>query len=99
MPQTRFVLKKALALKKKVTVVVNKIDRPSARPDWVLDATFELFMDLGATDEQCDFPVVYASGVNGIAGMSPDEMAPDLQPMFDMIIKEVSRGAVTLRTL
>ena len=49
-------------------VVVNKIDRPAARPDWVVDSTFELFMDLGATDEQCEFPVVYASGVNGIAG-------------------------------
>lgn len=72
-----------------MAVVVNKIDRPSARPEWVLDATFELFMDLGANDEQCDFPVVYASGVNGIAGPTPTNLAPDLQPMFDMIINEV----------
>ncbi len=89
MPQTRFVLRKALHLEKKVVVVVNKIDRPSARPDWVVDHTFELFMDLGATDEQCDFPIVYASGVNGIAGMTPETMAADLGPLFDTIIKEV----------
>ena len=92
MPQTRFVLRKALLLEKKVVVVVNKIDRASARPEWVIDSTYELFMDLGATDEQCDFPVIYASGVKGVAGMKPDELAPDLQPLLDMIIKEVSRG-------
>ena len=62
MPQTRFVLRKALELQKRVVVVVNKIDRPAARPDWVIDSTFELFMDLGASDELCEFPVVYASG-------------------------------------
>jgi GTP-binding protein len=73
-----------------VVVVVNKIDRPAARPEWVVDSTFELFMDLGANDEQCDFPVVYASGVHGIAGTSPDAMAEDLQPLFEAIIKEVS---------
>lgn len=71
-------------------MVVNKIDRPAARPDWVVDSTFELFMDLGATDEQCDFPVVYASGVNGVAGNSPDTVAEDLQPLFEAIIKNVS---------
>lgn len=70
--------------------MVNKIDRPAARPDWVVDSTFELFMDLGATDEQCEFPVVYASGVNGIAGESPETLAEDLQPLFEAIIKNVS---------
>jgi predicted membrane GTPase involved in stress response len=72
-----------------VVVVVNKIDRPAARPEWVVDSTFELFMDLGATDEQCDFPVVYASGVNGIAGMAPTDLAADLQPLFETIVREV----------
>jgi GTP-binding protein len=94
MPQTRFVTKKALALNKKVVVVVNKIDRPAARPEWVVDSTFELFMDLGATDEQCDFPVVYASGVNGIAGMNPTDLAADLQPLFETIVREVAPPAV-----
>jgi GTP-binding protein len=94
MPQTRFVTKKALALNKKVVVVVNKIDRPAARPEWVVDSTFELFMDLGATDEQCDFPVVYASGVNGIAGMAPTDLAADLQPLFETIVREVAPPAV-----
>jgi GTP-binding protein len=89
MPQTRFVTKKALQLNKKVVVVVNKIDRPAARPEWVVDATFELFMDLGANDEQCEFPVVYASGVKGVAGPSPDELAEDLQPLFDMVVRSV----------
>jgi GTP-binding protein len=94
MPQTRFVTNKALALNKKVVVVVNKIDRPAARPDWVVDSTFELFMDLGATDEQCEFPVVYASGVNGIAGHSPDSMAETLVPLFETIVKEVAPPVV-----
>uniref|UniRef100_A0A383VSI0 Elongation factor Tu, chloroplastic n=1 Tax=Tetradesmus obliquus TaxID=3088 RepID=A0A383VSI0_TETOB len=94
MPQTRFVTKKALALNKKVVVVVNKIDKPAARPEWVVDSTFELFMDLGATDEQCDFPVVYASGVNGIAGMSPDTMSETLEPLFDTVVREVAPPAV-----
>lgn len=89
MPQTRFVTKKALQLNKKVVVVVNKIDRPAARPDWVVDSTFELFMDLGANDDQCDFPVVFASGVKGIAGSSVEAMAEDLQPLFAMIVKAV----------
>jgi GTP-binding protein len=65
MPQTRFVLGKALELDKQVLVVINKVDRPAARPDWVMDTTFDLFCDLGATDEQCDFPVIYASGLAG----------------------------------
>ncbi|GBF99190.1 hypothetical protein Rsub_11635 [Raphidocelis subcapitata] len=89
MPQTRFVLKKALLLNKKVVVVVNKVDRPSARPEWVVDATYELFMDLGATDEQCEFPVTYASGVKGVAGHSPDALAEDLQPLFELIVSAV----------
>eukprot|EP00878_Enallax_costatus_P000897 GHUV01001025.1.p1 GENE.GHUV01001025.1~~GHUV01001025.1.p1 ORF type:complete len:709 (+),score=211.80 GHUV01001025.1:186-2129(+) len=94
MPQTRFVTKKALALDKKVCVVVNKIDRPAARPDWVVDSTFELFMDLGATDEQCEFPVVYASGVSGIAGDSPDSLAEDLQPLFEAVVKNIAPPTV-----
>eukprot|EP00199_Chlamydomonas_sp_CCMP681_P001353 CAMPEP_0119107554 /NCGR_PEP_ID=MMETSP1180-20130426/11089_1 /TAXON_ID=3052 ORGANISM="Chlamydomonas cf sp, Strain CCMP681" /NCGR_SAMPLE_ID=MMETSP1180 /ASSEMBLY_ACC=CAM_ASM_000741 /LENGTH=678 /DNA_ID=CAMNT_0007093059 /DNA_START=94 /DNA_END=2130 /DNA_ORIENTATION=+ len=94
MPQTRFVLRKALALNKKVVVVVNKIDREAARPDWVIDHTFELFMDLGANDEQCDFPVIYASGFQGIAGLTPQTMATDLVPLFEMIVKEVKAPVV-----
>ena len=94
MPQTRFVLKKALELDKKVVVVVNKIDREGARPDWVVDTTFDLFCNLGATDEQCEFPVVYASGFQGIAGMEPDEMADNLEPLFETIINEVPKPMV-----
>ena len=89
MPQTRFVLKKALELNKKVVVVVNKVDRPAARTDWVIDQTFELFCDLGANDNQCDFPVVYASGLSGTAGMEPDKLSEDLEPLFDTIVREV----------
>eukprot|EP00192_Tetraselmis_astigmatica_P009211 CAMPEP_0117661198 /NCGR_PEP_ID=MMETSP0804-20121206/7412_1 /TAXON_ID=1074897 /ORGANISM="Tetraselmis astigmatica, Strain CCMP880" /LENGTH=687 /DNA_ID=CAMNT_0005468055 /DNA_START=254 /DNA_END=2317 /DNA_ORIENTATION=+ len=89
MPQTRFVLRKALALRKKVIVVVNKIDRPAARADWVIDRTFELFEELGADDEQCDFPVVYASGVNGVAGNEPEDLSEDLAPLFECIVNEV----------
>eukprot|EP00873_Tetraselmis_striata_P021349 jgi/Tetstr1/441613/TSEL_029840.t1 len=94
MPQTRFVLRKALALNKKVIVVVNKIDRDAARPDYVIDKTFELFVELGATDEQCDFPIVYASGVNGIAGPEPDNLAEDLGPLFKSIVSEVPAPTV-----
>uniref|UniRef100_A0A7S3RAJ0 Elongation factor Tu, chloroplastic n=1 Tax=Dunaliella tertiolecta TaxID=3047 RepID=A0A7S3RAJ0_DUNTE len=94
MPQTRFVLRKSLALNKKVVVVVNKIDREAARPDWVIDRTFELFMDLGASDEQCDFPVVYASGFSGISGLSLDNMAPDMDPLFQTIVKEIQPPVV-----
>ncbi|KAL2923642.1 putative elongation factor TypA-like SVR3 chloroplastic [Bienertia sinuspersici] len=87
MPQTRFVLKKALEFGHAVVVVVNKIDRPSARPDFVINSTFELFIELNATDEQCDFQVVYASGIKGKAGLSPEKLADDLGPLFESVIR------------
>ncbi|GAB2249408.1 hypothetical protein Droror1_Dr00012767 [Drosera rotundifolia] len=87
MPQTRFVLKKALEFGHAVVVVVNKIDRPSARPDYVINSTFELFIDLNATDEQSDFQVVYASGLNGKAGLHPETLADDLEPLFETIVR------------
>lgn len=87
MPQTRFVLKKALEFGHAVVVVINKIDRPSARPDYVINSTFELFIELNATDEQCDFQVIYASGLKGKAGLSPDNLADDLGPLFETIIR------------
>ena len=90
MPQTRFVLKKALSLGKKVIVVVNKIDRPMARPLEVVDGVLDLFIELGADDEQIDFPVVYASGRDGYATLSPDENGADLKPLFEMIVNEIS---------
>lgn len=90
MPQTRFVLKKALSLGKKVIVVVNKIDRPMARPLEVVDGVLDLFIELGADDDQIDFPVVYASGRDGYATLSPDEKGVDLEPIFEMIVKEIS---------
>lgn len=86
MPQTRFVLRQALEKGAKVIVVVNKIDRPAARPDYVVDATFDLFIDLGATEEQADFPIVYTRALEGMAGFSPDDLAPDLRPLFTTII-------------
>ncbi|HCY64593.1 MAG TPA: translational GTPase TypA [Oxalobacteraceae bacterium] len=89
MPQTRFVTRKALALGLKPIVVINKVDRPGARTDWVINATFELFDKLGATEEQLDFPVVYASGLNGYAGLTPDVREGDLQPLFDAVLKNV----------
>lgn len=89
MPQTRFVTSKAFERGLKPIVVVNKIDRPSARPDWVIDQVFELFDQLGATDEQLDFPVVYASALNGIAGNEPDELEEDMAPLFQMIVDKV----------
>ncbi|KVH94741.1 Elongation factor G, III-V domain-containing protein [Cynara cardunculus var. scolymus] len=87
MPQTRFVLKKALEFGHAVVVVVNKIDRPSARPEFVINSTFELFIELNASDEQCDFQAVYASGIKGMAGLSPDNLADDLGPLFETIIR------------
>ena len=89
MPQTRFVTQKALARGLHPIVVINKIDRPSARPDWVLDQTFDLFDRLGATDEQLDFPVVYASGLNGFAGLDADVRDGNMQPLFETIVDKV----------
>ncbi|MFV9474045.1 translational GTPase TypA [Advenella sp. RU8] len=89
MPQTRFVTKKALALGLKPIVVVNKIDRPGARPDFVINTTFDLFDKLGATEEQLDFPVIYASGLSGFAGLTDDVREGDMRPLFDAILKYV----------
>ena len=89
MPQTRFVTKKALALGLKPIVVVNKIDRPGARPDFAIDTTFDLFDKLGATDEQLDFPIIYASGLSGYAGLTDDVREGDMRPLFDAILKHV----------
>ncbi|HEU4852154.1 MAG TPA: translational GTPase TypA [Telluria sp.] len=89
MPQTRFVTRKALALGLKPIVVVNKVDRPGARAEWAINQTFELFDKLGATDEQLDFPVVYASGLNGYAGLTEDVRSGDMKPLFEAILKYV----------
>ncbi|AKJ68294.1 GTP-binding protein [Pandoraea thiooxydans] len=89
MPQTRFVTRKALALGLKPIVVVNKIDRPGARPDWVINQTFDLFDKLGATDEQLDFPVVYASALNGYASLDPSVREGDMRPLFEAILEHV----------
>ncbi|GAB3628491.1 GTP-binding protein [Pandoraea terrae] len=89
MPQTRFVTRKALGLGLKPIVVVNKIDRPGARPDWVINQTFDLMDKLGATDEQLDFPVVYASALNGFASLDSDVREGDMRPLFDAILKHV----------
>lgn len=89
MPQTRFVTQKAFQAGLNPIVVVNKIDRPGARPDWVVDQIFDLFDNLGATDEQLDFPIVYASALNGIAGNDPETMAEDMDPLFEAIVKYV----------
>ena len=89
MPQTRFVTQKALSRGLHPIVVINKIDRPGARPDWVLDQTFDLFDRLGATDEQLDFPVVYASGLNGYAGLDENAREGDLLPLFQTIVDKV----------
>lgn len=89
MPQTRFVLRKALELGLRVIVVINKVDRPSARLAEALNETFDLFIELGASDTQADFPVVYAIGLDGRAGLSAESMKDDLSPLFETIIKEV----------
>ena len=89
MPQTRFVLKKALGLGKKAVVVVNKIDRTGARPSEVVDEVLDLFIDLGADDEQLDFPVVYASARDGYACLDPNQKGTDMQPLFETIVKEI----------
>ncbi len=89
MPQTRFVTKKALALGLKPIVVVNKVDRPGARPDYVINATFDLFDKLGATEDQLDFPVIYASGLNGWASLKEGEVGTNLAPLFEAVLKHV----------
>jgi GTP-binding protein len=89
MPQTRFVTRKAFAHGLKPIVVINKIDRPGARPFWVLDQTFDLFHRLGATEEQLDFPVVYASALQGYAGLTPDLTSGDMTPLFETVLKYV----------
>ena len=90
MPQTRFVTMKAFARGLKPIVVLNKVDRPSARTHWVMDQVFELFDNLGATDEQLDFPVVYASGLNGISGYEADKLGTDMTALFQTIIDRVN---------
>ncbi|MBD3612419.1 MAG: translational GTPase TypA [Hydrogenovibrio crunogenus] len=96
MPQTRFVTEKALKQGLKPIVVINKIDRPGARPDWVLDQTFDLFDRLGATDEQMDFDVIYASGLNGFAGLEEDVREGDMTPVFKIITENVPAPDVDL---
>ena len=94
MPQTRFVLRKALTAGLRVIVVINKIDRPHARPAEVLNETFDLFIELGANDEQADFPVVYAVGMDGKAGYTAETLQDNLIPLFETIIKEVPAPTV-----
>ncbi len=89
MPQTRFVTRKALAQGLKPIVVINKIDRPGARPDWVINHTFDLFDKLGATEEQLDFPVIYASGLNGFAVINENDERKDMRPLFEAVLKHV----------
>ena len=96
MPQTRFVTQKAFALGLKPIVVINKIDRPGARPDWVVDQTFDLFDRLGATDEQLDFPIVYASAINGYAGLEHTITEGDMTPLFETIVEKVSPPPVDM---
>ncbi len=94
MPQTRFVTQKAFEKGLNPIVVINKVDRPGARPDWVVDQVFDLFDRLGASDEQLDFPVIYASALNGVAGPRPDQLADDMTPLFEMIVERVAPPAV-----
>ncbi|MFP4793931.1 translational GTPase TypA [Pasteurella multocida] len=96
MPQTRFVTQKAFAHGLKPIVVINKVDRPGARPDWVVDQVFDLFVNLGATDEQLDFPIIYASALNGVAGLEHDDLAEDMTPLFEAIVKHVEPPKVEL---
>jgi GTP-binding protein len=89
MPQTRFVTQKAFARGLNPIVVINKVDREGARPDWVVNEVFDLFDKLGANDEQLDFPIIYASAINGVAGLEADELAPDMKPLFEAIVEKV----------
>ncbi len=94
MPQTRFVTQKAFERGLRPIVVINKVDRPGSRPEWVADQVFDLFDRLGGTDEQLDFPIIYASAINGIAGTDPDDMAEDMTPLFQMIVDHVEAPKV-----
>ena len=96
MPQTRFVTQKAFQQGLSPIVVINKIDRPGSRPDWVMDQVFDLFDSLGATDEQLDFPVMYTSAINGIAGPSPDNMSENMDPLFEALVEHVKAPDVDL---
>ena len=96
MPQTRFVTQKAFEKGLKPIVVINKVDRDDARPHWVLDQVFDLFDRLGATDEQLDFPVIYASAIQGISGLEPDQMTADMTPLLEMILEKVSAPEVNV---
>jgi len=96
MPQTRFVTQKAFDQGLKPIVVINKVDRPGARPDWVLGEVLDLFDRLGATDEQLDFPVIYASALNGVAGPEADQLADDMTPLFQMIVDQVPPPPVNM---
>lgn len=96
MPQTRFVTQKAFFHGLKPIVVVNKVDRPGARPDWVIDQVFDLFVNLNATDEQLDFPIIYTSALMGIAGEDHENMAQDMRPLFEAIVKHVKPPKVDL---
>jgi len=89
MPQTRFVLKKAIEHGLKPMVVINKIDRPGARPHEVVDAVFDLMSDLGANDSQLDFPIIYASATGGYARLEPDDAGTDMSPMLDAIVDHI----------
>lgn len=89
MPQTRFVTSKAFEQGLHPIVVVNKVDRPGARPDWVVDQVFDLFDRLGATEEQLDFPIIFTSAIEGIAGLDHEEMGTDMQPLFETVVKHV----------
>ena len=96
MPQTRFVTQKAFAQGLNPIVVVNKIDRDGARPDWVLNEVFDLFDKLGATDEQLDFPVIYASALTGVAGLDPEQLGPDMTELFNIIVEHVPAPSVVV---
>jgi GTP-binding protein len=94
MPQTRFVTSKAFEQGLNPIVVINKVDRPGARPDWVVDQVFDLFDRLGATEQQLDFPVIFASAIQGISGLDHEAMAEDMQPLFETIVEKVPAPAV-----
>ena len=90
MPQTKFVLRKAIQAGHKIIVVINKIDKPNARPEWVLNATYELFIELGASDVQMEFPVIYASAIQGKAGLTPNlEEMEGVTPLFEKVISYI----------